>query len=140
MRTALDPSTRDVVPATLLRFVRGAALGVAFAFVSVALAVAPCGALLGAYLEENGVMLQPCLVDMQETTLCFAEPGVTPEAALQRIDAYLQARGVPRPNWESNDSAHGTRFAMPSGDVLEIVLASEGPFKTLGTCRLVPQR
>jgi|AACY02.9.fsa_nt_gi hypothetical protein len=140
MRAALVSSTRDVLPANLLRFVRGLALGAVFACVSAALAAAPCGALLGEHLEREAVVLLPCLVDMQGTALCFGEPGVTPGAALQQLDAYLQARGVPRPEWLSNESAHATRFAMPSGDVLEIVLASDGPFSTLGSCRVVPQR
>ena len=126
--------------ASLHGAVRGPLLLVGAMATGFALAAAPCGALLGEHLEREGVVLLPCLVDMQETALCFGEPGVTPEAALQQLDAYLQARGVSRPEWLSNQSAHATRFAMPSGDVLEIVLASDGPFSTLGSCRVVPQR
>lgn len=113
---------------------------VMLSFASTVVAAAPCGALLGTYLERSEAILQPCLVDMQATTLCFTEPSVIPEVALQQLDAYLQERGVLRPEWTSNDTAHATRFAMPNGDVLEIVVASDGPFATLGTCRVVPQR
>ena len=106
----------------------------------VASAAAPCGALLGVYLEQPSVQLAPCLVDLQETALCFKQSGTTVEYALMQMDAYLQERGIPRPVWESSETAHAARFWVVSGDVLEVVLAADGPFSTMASCRIVPQR
>lgn len=124
--------------------VRGRALRLATAFLvalgGVAVAAAPCGALLGEHLEQASITLAPCLVDMQETALCFKQPGTTVEYALMQMDAYLQERGISRPVWESSETAHAAQFRVNSGDVLEIVLAADGPFATMGSCRIVPER
>ncbi len=103
-------------------------------------AAAPCDALLVDYLDTAGGSTLPCLVDLQESGMCFRLPGMTLDAATRTLDAHLQARGVPRPEWRTTEAANGTVVPAASGDTLEIVIAADGPFATMGTCRIFPER
>jgi hypothetical protein len=123
------PRLRRAARATLLLLVA-----------STALAAAPCGQLLAGFLERLGGKVAPCLVDLQENGLCFELPGTGLDMAVRSLDGHLQASGVPRPVWEAGPVAEATRFVGPSGDRLEIVLAATGPFETVGSCRIVPER
>jgi hypothetical protein len=106
----------------------------------VASAAAPCGVRLGGYLESTGGTVVPCLVDLQESGLCFRLSGTTLDTATRTLDAHLQAQGVPRPEWISTAAANGTVVPGPGGERLEIVIAADGPFATTGTCRILPER
>jgi hypothetical protein len=106
----------------------------------VASAAAPCGVLLAGYLGPAGGTVVPCLVDLQEQGLCFRLPGTTLDAATRTLDAHLQAQGVPRPEWTTRSGANGTTVPALTGELLEIVIAADGPFSTSGTCRIVPER
>lgn len=106
----------------------------------VASAAAPCGVLLAGYLGPAGGTVVPCLVDLQEQGLCFRLPGTTLDAATRTLDAHLQARGVPRPEWTTRSGANGTVVSAGTGERLEIVIAAEGPFTIRGTCRIVLER
>lgn len=107
---------------------------------SVAVASASCGAVLGGYLEPHDGEVVPCLVDMQVAGLCFRLPGMTLETATRTVDAHLQARGTTRPEWVSNGSSNGSTVVTSAGERIEIVVARDGPFATSGTCRGVPER
>lgn len=107
---------------------------------SAALASVPCSMLLAGYLEQTEGVVEPCLVDLQESGLCFGLPGTGLSMAVRTLDGYLQTLGMPRPYWEAGLLAEATRFDGPSGDRLEIVLSGLGPFDTLGACRIVPER
>jgi hypothetical protein len=110
------------------------------AVASSALASAPCGQVLAGFLERLEGTVVPCLVDLQENGLCFELPGTGLDMAVRSLDGHLQAFGVARPFWEAGPVAEATRFAGPSGERLEIVLAATGPFDTIGACRIVPER
>lgn len=103
-------------------------------------AAAPCGVLLSEYLETAEGTTLPCLVDLQESGMCFRLSGMTLDASTRTLDAHLQAQGVPRPEWLTTAAANGTVVVAGSGDTLEIVIAADGPFATSGTCRIVPER
>lgn len=121
----------------------GVRLGGAVALVALAggaLAAPPCEALLEGFLARDAVAERPCLVDLQERGVCFAVEGTTLESSLRQFDAYLQGSGVPRPTWVTHEGTHAARVEAPAGDRLELVLAENGPFDTLGSCRMVPER
>lgn len=125
---------RRTVPRRILLAVLSAiVLGAAFA-------AAPCGVLLGSYLEPRGGKVLPCLVDLQEAGLCFRLPGMTLESATRTLDGHLQANGATRPEWISTSGANGTFLVGPDGERLEIVIAADGPFSTTGTCRIMSVR
>jgi len=110
------------------------------ALAGAASAAAPCGMLLSSYLESQQGSVRPCLVDLQENGLCFGLRGTTLDAAIRTLDAHLQALGVERPWWSSTTVANATEIVGPSGERLEIVIAMDGPFATIGSCRIVPER
>lgn len=103
-------------------------------------ASAPCEMLLATYLVEREAEVQPCLVDLQESGLCFEVPGTGLGMIVRTLDNHLQTLGVPRPVWEPGLMSEATRFDGPTGDRIEIVLSALGPFETIGSCRVVPQR
>ena len=110
------------------------------ALLSFAAATPSCGMLLSGYLESGEGRVVPCLVDLTENGLCFRLPGLTLDAATRTLDAHLQDKGVPRPEWITTPAANGTLVPGPNGASLEIVIAADGPFATTGTCRIVPER
>ncbi|MDZ7799760.1 MAG: hypothetical protein U5K81_03055 [Trueperaceae bacterium] len=103
-------------------------------------AAPPCGVLLGGYLEDHDGEVVPCLVDLQEDALCFGLEDMTVNTATRTLDAHLQAQGVPRPVWDTTPAGNATRVNTESGDRLEVVLAADGAFTTMGTCRIVYER
>lgn len=103
-------------------------------------AAPPCGALLGGYLEDHDGEVVPCLVDLQEDALCFGLNDMMVDTATRTLDAHLQAQGVPRPSWETTAAGNATRVSTEGGDRLEIVIAADGAFTTVGTCRIVYER
>ena len=136
---------RSTFAASLLRarvrtFRRAVAVATVVLATTVASAAAPCGRLLASYFEAEGGSTLPCLVDLQENGLCFVLPGRGLDMSVRTLDAHLQTSGVVRPHWEAGLMAEATRFETPGGERLEIVLSSSGPFETMGTCRIVPER
>jgi hypothetical protein len=131
---------RRIVTDAVHRLHRAVRATLLVAVASSALAAAPCGQLLSGFLDRLDGTVAPCLVDLQENGLCFELPGTGLDMAVRSLDGQLQAAGVPRPFWEAGPVAEATRFVGPSGDRLEIVLAATGPFDTVGSCRIVPER
>ena len=107
---------------------------------AVATAAAPCRALVSPYLEAQGGIVVPCLVDLQEQGVCFNLPQQALPTTVRTFDGYVQERGVTAPAWQPSDLAELTVIEAPSGDRLEIVFAADGPFGTHGICRVLPER
>lgn len=122
---------------------RGLARGVVVAWLawgSWAGANAVCMDAIGAFVVDAQGRPEPCLVDLSTAGYCFALPGRTLEPTVWAFDAFLQSTGLPRPFWEVTPSTQSVRLALPAGDVVEIVLAHDGPFDVVGVCRVLTAR
>lgn len=106
----------------------------------VASAAMPCSMLLAGYLDDHDGDVVPCLVDMQEDALCFGLEDMTVETATRTLDAHIQAYDAGRPIWETSEAGNATEVETEGGARLEIVVATDGPFRTMGTCRILSER
>lgn len=100
----------------------------------------PCSVVLAGYLGDHEGDVVPCLVDMQEDALCFGLEDMTVETTTRTLDAHLQAYGAGRPAWETSEAGNATEVVTDGGAKLEIVIATDGPFRTMGTCRILSER